>query len=106
MIEPLGNSPGYYSPIAFNERVTFWLQWAWSLPCAFVHVHMLHYLHIGSLINLNHYAIAHASMQQAHTHKAVTGCVEAKELLSCRRQSDYGVVVTNHTAECVHEALA
>ena len=26
-------------------------------------------------------------MQQAHTHKAVTGCVEAKKLLSRRRQT-------------------
>ena len=24
----------YYTPIAFDERVTFWLQRAWSLPCA------------------------------------------------------------------------
>ena len=28
-------------------------------------------------------------MQQTHTHKAVTGRVEAKKLLSRRRQSDY-----------------
>ena len=29
------------------------------------------------------------TMQQAHTHKAVTGCAEANKLLSRRRQSDY-----------------
>ena len=28
-------------------------------------------------------------MQQMHTHKAVTGRVEAKKLLSRRRQSEY-----------------
>ena len=27
---------GYYTPIAFDERVTFWLQRAGSLPCACV----------------------------------------------------------------------
>ena len=29
------------------------------------------------------------TMQQTHTHKAVVGCIETKELLSRRRQSDY-----------------
>ena len=32
---------GYYTPIAFDERVTFWLQCAGSLPraCAFAALH-------------------------------------------------------------------
>ena len=29
------------------------------------------------------------TMQQTHVHKAVTGRIEAKKLLSCRRQSEY-----------------
>ena len=32
------------------------------------------------------------TMQQTHTHKAVTGRVETKKLLSRRRQSDYSKV--------------
>ena len=32
------------------------------------------------------------TMQQTHTHKAVTGRVEAKKLLSRRRQSEYSCV--------------
>ena len=38
----------------------------------------------------NGYTQAHAQiMQHTHTHKAVTGCVEPKKLLSRRRQSNY-----------------
>ena len=32
-------------------------------------------------------------MQQTHTHKAVTGRVEAKKLLSHRRQSEYSILI-------------
>ena len=52
----------YYSLIAFDQRVTFWLQRIRSLPCASAYVaffvHRLAY---------NHYAIAHAS-NAANTH--------------------------------------
>ena len=34
-------------------------------------------------------------MQHTHTHKAMTGRVEAKKLLSCRRQSDYRLGALN-----------
>ena len=46
-----------------------------------------HYLRIGSRITIMQ---SHTqTMQQAHTHKTVTGGVEAKKLLSRGRQSEY-----------------
>ena len=76
-----------YSLIAFDERVTFWLQRVQSL----VRVCMLHYLRVGSRITITQ---SHKhTMQQTHTHKAVTGRVEAKKLLSRRRQSEYRYTV-------------
>ena len=77
-----------YSVIAFDERVTFWLQRVGSLPCACA---MLNYLRVGLRITITQ-SHTHNTMQQTHTHKAVTGCVEAKKLLSHRRQSDYSVI--------------
>ena len=63
-----------YTLIAFDERVTFWLQPVRSLPCACVY---------------NHYAIAHA-YNAANTHaQGSDRRVEAKKLLSRRRQSEY-----------------
>ena len=50
-----------------------------------VRVRMLHYLHIGISITQSHTY----TMQQRHTHKAVTGRVEAKKLLACQRHSEY-----------------
>ena len=48
---------------------------------------MLHYLRVGSRITI---AQSHThTMQQTYTHKAVTGRVEVKMLLSRRRQSEY-----------------
>ena len=38
-------------------------------------------------------------MQQTHTHKAVVGRVEAKELVSRRRQSDYSDPELNCSTE-------
>ena len=52
-----------------------------------VRVRMLHYLLVGSSITITQ---SHThTMQQTHMHKAVTGRVEAKKLLSRRRQSEY-----------------
>ena len=44
-----------YSLIAFDERVTFWLQRVRSLPCACAYVALFARTHA-----YNHYAIAHA----------------------------------------------
>ena len=44
-----------YSLIAFNERVTFWLQHVQSLPWACAYVALF-----GRRLTYNHYAIAHA----------------------------------------------
>ena len=44
---------GDYSLIAFDERVTFWLQRIWSLPCACAYVALFR-------LAYNHFAIAHA----------------------------------------------
>ena len=72
----------YSTPIAFNERVTFWLQ-----PSGYclLRVRLLHCMH-GRL--RNGYTQAYAQiMQHTHTYKAVARRVEAKKLLSRRRQS-------------------
>ena len=45
----------HYSLIAFDERVTFWLQRIQSLPCACVYVALF-----VRRLAYNHYAIAHA----------------------------------------------
>ena len=65
-----------YNLIAFDERVTFWH----SSGHCLVRVRMLHYLCVGSRITITQ-SLTHA-MQQTHMHKAVTGRVEAKKLLS------------------------
>ena len=65
-----------YSLIAFDERVTFWLQRVRSLPCVCVYVALC-----VRRFAYNHYAIAHAyNAANAHTHKTVTGHFEAKKL--------------------------
>ena len=52
-----------------------------------VHKSLLHCMPVRLL---NGYMRAYAQiMQHMHTHKAVTGCVEAKKLLSHWRQSNY-----------------
>ena len=66
----------YYSFIAFDERVTFWLQRIQSLPCASAYF-ALFVRRLGY------------TMQQTRTHKAVTRRFQAKKLLSRRRQSEY-----------------
>ena len=51
---------------------------------------MLHYLRVDSRITITQ---SHThTMQQTHTQKEVTGRVEAKKLLSRRRQSEYRLV--------------
>ena len=50
---------------------------------------MLHYLRAGLRITITQsYTL---TMQQTHRHKAVTRRIEAKKLLSCRRQSNYSI---------------
>ena len=44
-----------YSLIAFDERVTFWLQRIRSLPCACAYIALF-----ACRLAYNHYAIAHA----------------------------------------------
>ena len=62
------------SLIAFHERVTFWLERAGSLPCACVFAALYVRLRTG-------YTQAYVQiMQHTHTHKAVTGPVEAKKV--------------------------
>ena len=77
----------YYSLIAFDERVTFWLQRVRSLPYAYPYVALF-----SRRLAYNHYAIAHAYNAETHTRKAVTGSVEAKKLLTRRRQSEYRLI--------------
>ena len=63
----------YYTLIAFDERVTFWLQLVEALPCACAYVALF-----ACRLGYNHYAIAQHAMQQTHTHKAVTGRLKEK----------------------------
>ena len=58
-----------------------------SYYLAGLRVRMLHYLRVGLRITITQSHVH--TMQQTHTHKAVTGRVEAKMLLSRRRQSEH-----------------
>ena len=73
-----------YTPIAFDERVTF----GFNAPGhCLVRACLLHCMRVRLR---NGYTQDYPQiMQHTHTHKAVTGCVEAKTLLSRRRQSNY-----------------
>ena len=76
-----------YSLIAFDERVTFWLQRVRSLPCACVYVALF-----VCRLAYNHYAIAHThTMQQTCTHKAVTWWLKPKS---------YSLVEGNRSIDC------
>ena len=67
-----------------NERVTFWLQ---PPSHCLMRVRLLHCMHVRLR---NGYTWAYVQiMQHTLTHKAVTRRVEAKKLLSRRRQSKY-----------------
>ena len=75
--------------IAFDERVTFWLQRAGSPGPGhcLMRVRLLHCMRVRLR---NGYTQAYAQiMQHTHMHKALTGCVEAKKLLPHQRQSNY-----------------
>ena len=56
-----------YSPIAFDERVTFWLQRVRSLHCARAYVALF-----AREVGYNHYAIGHA-YNTANTHAQSSG---------------------------------
>ena len=86
--EPLDQ---YYTLIAFDERVTFWLQLAESLPCACA------YALFARRLVYNHYAITHAcNATNAHAHaQGSDQVVEAKKLLSHWRQWEYRLVCTH-----------
>ena len=75
---------GWYSLITLDERVTIWIQSVCSLPRACAQV-ALFVRRLTITITQTH---TH-TMQQTLTHKAVTGRVEATNLLSCQRQSEY-----------------
>ena len=78
-----------YSLIAFDERVTFWLQAFNASGHCLVHVRMLYYLRVGLRITITQ---SHThTMQQTCTHKTVTRHAEAKKLLSRRRQLEYSM---------------
>ena len=72
-----------YSAVAFNERVTFWLQWP-GHSC----VRMLHYCFLCMQLVYNHLPNRTCIQHSKHRRKAVIGRVETKRLHSCRRQSD------------------
>ena len=71
-----------------------------------VRLRMLHYLRVGSCITFTQ---SHThTMQQTRTHKAVTGRIEAKKLLSSRRQSEYShmtYLYNLHTQHVIVETL-
>ena len=71
----------YYSLIAFDKRVTFWLQRVRSLPCACAY--------LSVRLVYNYYAIALAyNVATAHA-RGSDQALLTKKLLSCRRQSDF-----------------
>ena len=76
----------HYSLIAFDKRVTFWLQHVQSLPCACVYVALF-----ARRLAYNHYAIAHA-YNAANAQDSDWAYFEAKKLLSRRRQSEYSLL--------------
>ena len=64
-----------YSLIAFAERVTFWLQRAWPLPCVCAYVAFLR-----MRLEYNHYAIAHA-------HNAANAHAQGSNHARCSQKS-------------------
>ena len=55
-LSPIERESPAYSLIVFDKRVTFWLQYVRSLPCACVYVALF----ARGLAYNNHYTIAHA----------------------------------------------
>ena len=73
-----------YTLIAFDERVTFWLQLVRSVTCACAYAALF-----ARRLAYNHYAIAHTcNAANAHA-QGSDPVVEAKQLLSRWRQSEY-----------------
>ena len=74
----------YYSLIAFDVRVTFWLHRVRSLPCACAYVALF-----ARRLAYNHYAIAHA-YNAANAHAQGSDRARwSQKILSRRRQSEY-----------------
>ena len=107
-IESKGNFPSVwlylkinicYTPIAFNERVTFWLQ---PPGHCLVRVRLLHCMSVQLHNGCTRPYVQ--IMQHTDTQKAVPRRVEAKKLLSHRRQSKYSsdlfYLITSHTKSC------
>ena len=64
---------------------------------------MLHYLRVGLRITITQ---SHThTMQQTRTHKAVTRRIEAKKLLSHRRQSEYSIQLPSKGGERIKYLL-
>ena len=76
-----------YTLIAFDKRVTFWLQLVGSLPCACAYVALF-----ARKLTYNHYTIAHACNAANAYAQGSDRAVEAKKLLSRWRQSEYRLV--------------
>ena len=75
MLQPQASQTRYYSPIAFEERVTLWFQSAQSQPCVCVCCIVFMFDCIMVIFE-SHMQI----MQHTHMHKAVTGGVETKKV--------------------------
>ena len=79
-----GNSVRWcYTLIAFDDRITFWLQLVGSLPCACAHVALF-----ARRLEYNHYALAHACIAANAHAQGSDRAVEAKKLLPRWRQSE------------------
>ena len=69
-----------YSLIAFDERVTFWLQRVLSLPCVCTYVALF-----ARRLAYNHYAIAHTyNAANAHAQGSDRACQSQKVTLSSK----------------------
>ena len=97
-----------YSWIAFDARVTFWLQRVWSLPCACTHVALF-----ARRLGHNHYAITnriqcskHARTRQwpgvlkPKSYSLVEGNRSLVTVDNCRQHGDYTVTVQSLCSYC------
>ena len=86
------SSADSYSLIAFDKRVTFWLQRVRSLPCECAYVSLF-----ARRLAYNHYAIAHA-YNAANAHSQDSDRARwSQKLLSRRRQSEYKYLCIQNT---------
>ena len=86
-----------YTPIAFDERVTFCLQRSLSQPYLCVCVCCIVCMYDCVMVTREPHT---QIMQHTHRQKAVTGCIEAKKLLSRQRQSNYSRKVKKRKPPC------